>query len=70
MSNNPIAIYNLICRESLTSTVKMICENISIDNIYKEWTEYLQQPILYSWAAEIFHLVTNIMLKRPSLLSL
>lgn len=54
MSNNPIAIYNLICRESLTSTVKMICENISIDNIYKEWTEYLQQPILYSWAAEIF----------------
>lgn len=57
MSNNPTAIYNLICKESLTSTVKMICENISI---YKVWTEYLQQPILYSWAAEIFHLVTNI----------
>lgn len=33
MSNNQIAIYNLICRESLTSTVKMICENISIDKI-------------------------------------
>lgn len=35
MSNNQIAIYNLICRESLTSTVKMICENISRQNIYK-----------------------------------
>lgn len=34
MSNNQIAIYNLICRESLTSTVKMICENISIDKIF------------------------------------